>query len=149
MAAIALLNLFNLNFMENDMPIAAENGKKLVLAVEDDAFLASIHKNKMAKEGFEIFVAGNGREALEFLKTRKPDIILLDLIMPVMDGFETLKEIKANPETKDLKVVVLSNLSQEEDKQRVMDMGALDYVVKANVSFREIVEKVKAYIEIK
>ena len=131
------------------MPIAAENGKKLVLAVEDDAFLASIHKNKMAKEGFEIFVAGNGREALEFLKTRKPDIILLDLIMPVMDGFETLKEIKANPETKDLKVVVLSNLSQEEDKQRVMDMGALDYVVKANVSFREIVEKVKAYIEIK
>ncbi len=135
--------------MENDMPIAAENGKKLVLAVEDDAFLASIHKNKMAKEGFEIFVAGNGREALEFLKTRKPDIILLDLIMPVMDGFETLKEIKANPETKDLKVVVLSNLSQEEDKQRVMDMGALDYVVKANVSFREIVEKVKAYIEIK
>jgi two-component system, sensor histidine kinase and response regulator len=133
--------------MENDMQDAKTDKKKLVLAVEDDVFLAGVHKNKMAKEGFEIFVAGNGREALEFLKTRKPDIILLDLIMPVMDGFETLKAIKENPETKDIKVVILSNLSQEEDKQRVMDMGALDYIVKANVSFREIVEKVKVYLE--
>lgn len=121
--------------------------KKVVLAVEDDTFLAGVHRNKMAKEGFDIFIAGNGREALDFLKTKKPDIILLDLIMPVMDGFETLKAIKENPETKDLKVVILSNLSQEEDKQRVMDMGALDYIVKANVSFREIVEKVKSYME--
>lgn len=132
--------------MENDMQNVPTEKKKIVLAVEDDTFLAGVHKNKMAREGFDIFIAGNGREALEFLKTKKPDIILLDLIMPVMDGFETLKAIKENPETKDLKVVILSNLSQEEDKQRVMDMGALDYIVKANVSFREIVEKVNAYI---
>lgn len=134
--------------MENDMQNVSENKKKLVLAVEDDTFLAGVHRNKMAKEGFEIVVAGNGREALEFLKTKKPDIVLLDLIMPIMDGFETLKAIKENPETKDIKVVILSNLSQEEDKQRVMDMGALDYIVKANVSFREIIEKVKMYMEV-
>ncbi|MFA7319034.1 MAG: response regulator [Parcubacteria group bacterium] len=133
--------------MENDMQNVSTEKKKVVLAVEDDTFLAGVHRNKMAKEGFDIFIAGNGREALDFLKTKKPDIILLDLIMPVMDGFETLKAIKENPETKDLKVVILSNLSQEEDKQRVMDMGALDYIVKANVSFREIVEKVKSYME--
>ena len=126
--------------MENN---SQEGRKPLVLAVEDDAFLSGIHKNKLAKEGFEVVVASNGRAALDFLKTRKPDIILLDLIMPVMDGFETLKELKADPETKDIKVIILSNLSQDEDKERVMQMGAIDYVVKANVSFREIVELVK------
>ena len=132
--------------MEKDIQNVGDNKKHLVLAVEDDSFLASVHRNKMAKEGFEIVVVGNGKEALDFLEKRKPDIILMDLIMPVMDGFEALKKIKENPQTKDIKVMVLSNLSQEEDRQRVMDMGAIDYIVKANVSFREIVEKVKSYL---
>lgn len=135
--------------MEKEIQSTEMNGRKLVLVVEDDTFLADVHKNKMAKEGFEVVIVSNGQEALKFLEKRKPDIILLDLIMPIMDGFETLKNIKENPKTKDIKVVILSNLSQEEDKQRLIDMGVSDYIVKANVSFREIVEKVKMYLEIK
>ena len=79
-------------------------------------------------------------------KAKKPDIILLDLIMPVKDGFETLKDIKNDQELKDIKVIVLSNLSQEEDKQRVMYMGAVDFVVKANTSFKEVVQIIKRHL---
>jgi DNA-binding response OmpR family regulator len=129
--------------------IIQENKKPLVLAVEDDVFIASVHEKKLAKEGFEVVLAGNGQEALDFLQKKKPDIILLDLIMPIKDGFETLKELKSNPETKNIKVVILSNLSQEEDKKRVLEMGAVDYVVKADVSFHEIVALVKHHLEIK
>jgi DNA-binding response OmpR family regulator len=126
--------------MENENQ---EVQKPLILVVEDDVFIASVHSRKLAKEGFEVMMAGDGEEALEVARKRKPDMIFLDLIMPKKDGFETLKELKADPDLKDVKVIVLSNLSQEEDKQRVLDMGALDYVVKANVSFREIIDLVK------
>ncbi|PIP26262.1 MAG: response regulator, partial [Candidatus Moranbacteria bacterium CG23_combo_of_CG06-09_8_20_14_all_40_16] len=76
----------------------------------------------------------------------KPDLILLDLIMPVKDGFETLKELKADSSLKDVQVIILSNLSQEEDRQRVLNLGAVEYVVKADVSFSEIVKLVKKYL---
>jgi len=73
-------------------------------------------------------------------------LILLDLIMPVKDGFETLKELKADSSLKDVQVIILSNLSQEEDRQRVLNLGAVEYVVKADVSFSEIVKLVKKYL---
>ena len=130
--------------MENNIQ---ENKKPLVLAVEDDVFIASVHQKKLAKEGFEVVLAVNGKEAIEFVQKRKPDIILLDLIMPIKDGFETLKELKADPNSKDIKVIILSNLSQEEDRQRVLEMGAVDYVVKADVSFREIIEVIKKHLK--
>jgi two-component system, OmpR family, alkaline phosphatase synthesis response regulator PhoP len=125
-----------------------ENGlkKPVVLVVEDDTFLSSVHKNKLTKEGFETLIAANGEEALKMAAEKKPDIILLDLIMPVKDGFETLEELKKNPSLKNIKVVILSNLSQDEDKKRVLEMGAVDYVVKANVAFREIVDLVKKHL---
>jgi CheY-like chemotaxis protein len=126
--------------MENE---TQEIKKPLILVVEDDSFIASVHSKKLTKEGFEVMMAGDGEEALEVVRKRKPDIIFLDLIMPKKDGFETLKELKTDPDLKDIKVIVLSNLSQEDDKQRVLDMGALDYVVKANVSFREIIDLAK------
>jgi DNA-binding response OmpR family regulator len=126
--------------MENNLPVGS---KPVVLVVEDDEFLSSVHKNKLTKEGFEVVMAGNGQEALDIVGKVKPGIILLDLIMPVMDGFETLKKLKEDPDLKDTKVIILTNLSQDEDKQRVMDLGAIDYIVKANVSFREIVNVVK------
>ena len=120
----------------------------VILAVEDDKFLMNVHRSKLTKEGFEVFLASNGKEALELAKKNHPDMILLDLIMPVMDGFETLKALKSDPELKNIKVVILSNLSQEEDRQRALDMGAVDFVVKANVSFREIIEKIRKNLEI-
>lgn len=117
-----------------------------VLVAEDDKFLSGVYKNKLTKEGFEVILVMNGREVLAAARQKKPDIILLDLIMPGKDGFEVLKELKNDADLKDIKVIILSNLSQEEDKKRVMDLGALDYVVKANVSFREIVETVKHHL---
>jgi DNA-binding response OmpR family regulator len=118
----------------------------VVLVVEDDDVLSSVHRNKLTREKFEVMIAKNGEEGLKMARDKKPDIILLDLIMPVKDGFETLKDLKADPDLKDIKVIILSNLSQEEDKQRVLDMGAADYVVKANVSFKEIVVLVKKHL---
>jgi len=131
--------------MENNIQ---EKQKPRVLVVEDDIFLVNVHKKKLAKEGFEVIVAGNGNEALDLAQKNKPDIILLDLIMPMKDGFQTLKELKANPDLKNIKVIIFSNLSQEEDKQRAMEAGAVDYIVKANVSFREIINQVKHHLGI-
>jgi CheY-like chemotaxis protein len=131
--------------MEENIP---KDKKFLILAVEDDVFIADVHRKKLAKEGYEVVLATNGQEAMNFVKQRKPDLILLDLIMPVMDGFETLKELKAAPNLKDIKVIILSNLSQEEDKKNVLKMGALDYIVKADVSFREILDLIKHHLGI-
>lgn len=131
--------------MEENIP---KDKKFLILAVEDDVFIADVHRKKLAKEGYEVVLATNGQEAMNFVKQRKPDLILLDLIMPVKDGFETLKELKADPELKGIKIIILSNLSQEEDKQKVIEMGAVDYMVKANVSFREILDLIKKHLEI-
>jgi DNA-binding response OmpR family regulator len=131
--------------MENNIP---EKKNLLVLVVEDDFFLVNVHKKKLVKEGFEVLVAGNGNEALDLARKNKPDIILLDLIMPIKDGFQALKELKADSELKNIKVIVLSNLGQEEDKQRAMEAGAVDYIVKANVSFREIINQIKHHLEI-
>jgi DNA-binding response OmpR family regulator len=125
-----------------------ENKKPIVLVAEDDEFMLKVHKKKMDMEGFEVLLARNGQEALDMARAKKPDIILLDIIMPVKDGFEALKEFKADPELKKIKVVVLSNLGQEEDKMRAADMGAADYFVKANVSFQEIISITKRHLGI-
>lgn len=119
----------------------AENN--FVLVLEDDSFYANIYKTKLKKENIDAEVAFNGDEALKIIAKRKPALILSDLIMPGMDGFETLKQLKSDPATKDIKVIVLSNLSQEEDMRRAKELGAAEYLVKANVSIQDIVEKIK------
>ena len=121
-------------------------GASRILVGEDDKFLSNIYKTKLTKIGFQVDHALNGEEALKMARENKPDLILLDLIMPVKDGFETLKELKADSSLKDVQVIILSNLSQEEDRQRVLNLGAVEYVVKADVSFSEIVKLVKKYL---
>lgn len=118
----------------------------VVLVVEDDKFYSNIYKVKLAKEGIDARLAVDGNEALKFAREKKPDLVLLDLIMPGKDGFETLQEFKADPELKDIRVIILSNLSQDEDVKRVMSAGAFDYIVKANISLQDMVEKVKKYL---
>jgi len=122
-------------------------GKK-ILIVEDERPLAHALELKFQHEGFDTTVCVNGKDALEEALKNKYDMILLDLIMPAKDGFQALKELKADPELKDIKVVVLSNLGQEEDKRRAMEAGALGYIVKANVSFREIINQVRRHLGI-
>lgn len=118
--------------------------EKYVLVVEDDPFYSKIYKTKLAKENLNAQLASNGDVALKVIKEfGLPTLILLDLVMPGKDGFETLKELKADATMKDVPVIVLSNLSQEEDVKRVMDMGASEYLIKANTSIQTVVDKMK------
>ena len=117
-----------------------------ILVAEDDKFLSGVYAKKLAKEGYDVRLAANGEEALKLAREKRPDLILMDLMMPEKDGFEALSEMKADAGLKDIKVIILSNLSQEEDKKRVMDMGAVEYVVKANVSFHEVIDIIKKHL---
>ncbi len=116
---------------------------KYVLVVEDDPFYSKIYKTKLAKEKIDSQLVGNGNEALKAVQVLRPGLILLDLIMPGKDGFETLAELKADPAVRDIPVIVLSNLSQEEDMRRIKELGAIEYLVKANVPIQEVIDKVK------
>lgn len=123
------------------------NFKGDILVAEDDKYYANIYKTKLTAEGFEVVVVRDGEQALKAAREKKPDLILLDLIMPIKDGFDTLKELKADNALKSIRVVVLSNLGQDEDIQKTKDLGANDYFVKTNMSITEMVEKVKSYLK--
>lgn len=118
--------------------------KKYIIVTEDDPLYANIYKMKLTKMGYEVDVAVNADEVLEKTRQRKPDLILLDLILPgKKDGFDVLKELKADEKLKDVKVVVVSNLSQEEDYKKASRLGADVYLFKVNMSIDDMVEKVK------
>ncbi len=117
-----------------------------VLVVEDDAFLASAYRVKLSKEGFEIQLATNGEEGLEVLKTFTPDVIILDLVMPKMDGFAMLRKMKADEKLKNIPVIVASNLGQKEDIDEGMKLGANDFVIKSNLTMKDLISKVNSLI---
>lgn len=117
--------------------------KKTVLLVEDERNLLKMYDRKFTLEGFRVLQAENGKQALEIVKTEKPAVILLDIIMPELDGFQVLERLESNPETKDIPVILLTNLNQETDIARGMNLGAKDFLVKANFEPDEVVEKVK------
>ncbi len=120
--------------------------KPLILVAEDDSLYARIYQVKLAKEGYDVVVVGDGRLAVKKAHELKPDLILMDLIMPDMDGFAALKEIKKSDKTRKLRVVVMSNLGQESDMQKAIEMGAEKYFIKANVSMTEMVGMIKDLI---
>ncbi len=119
---------------------------RYVLVVEDDPFYSKIYKTKLAKDSIQSEIVGNGIEALAMVKKSRPGLILLDLIMPGKDGFETLAELKADKATEHIPVIVLSNLSQEEDISRILALGAVEYLVKANVPIQTVIDKVKLHL---
>lgn len=120
-------------------------GKKTtkILVVEDETFLVKIYSVKLKKEGFDVMIATDGEQAVELSQSFKPDMILLDLILPKLNGFEALEEIRKKPSTKDTPVIVLSNLGQDDDIKRAESLGADDYLVKANFSIQDVVKKIK------
>ena len=120
--------------------------KIAILVVEDDKFLQKILLMKLAAESHMATGADNGEEALQQLLVKKPDLVVLDLILPKMNGFEVLSEMKTNPTLKDIPVVILSNLGQAEDVQRAKELGAIDFMVKSDLSIQEVVHRiVEAY----
>jgi len=118
--------------------------KKLLL-VEDDQFLSALLNNRLQKEGFEVRLAATGEEALAILKIWKPDLILLDLILPGKSGFEVMEEIRQDPAlSRKAPIMILSNLGQNSDIERAKSLGAVDYLVKARTSINEVVMRVKS-----
>ncbi len=117
-----------------------------ILIAEDDQFISNAYRVKFEKEGFEVLIAGDGEEAIQNLDTFKPDLIILDLVMPKKDGFATLAEIKSSPSFANIPVIVTSNLSQATDFDKAKSLGAVEYLVKSETPIGEIVNKIRTYI---
>lgn len=116
---------------------------KTILVVEDDQFLSKILKMKFEKMGYQILVAYDGLEALEITKTKSPDLVLLDIMMPVKDGFSVLAELKKDTKLNKIPVIIASNLGQKEDKEKAVSLGADAYIVKSDTSLDDVVKRAR------
>lgn len=113
-----------------------------ILLAEDDRFLRKAAETALKRQGFSVLAAVDGDEALRMARAEAPDLILLDLIMPKLQGFEVLRALKADPATAATPVIILSNLGQESDVKQAMEAGAAGYFVKANLSLQDLVKRV-------
>ena len=120
--------------------------KVKILVIEDDDFFRNTVAKRLEREGFEALTTGNSKEALEILETKKPNIVLLDIILPGMDGFELLSIIKKTESIKNVSVMILSNLGQKQDIEKALSLGAKDFMIKVNVNLDQIVERIKKEI---
>lgn len=120
--------------------------KKTVLIIEDDVFLVKAYQIKFEKEGFNVLTATDGKEVGIALEKEPPHIVLLDLMLPGISGFDILETIKKNPKWKDVPVIILSNLGQAQDIERGKKLGAVDYFIKTNIKISEIVDVVRKYL---
>ena len=109
--------------------------------------MASMYSAKFEMEAFVVLRAADGMEGLELIKKQRPDIVLLDVVMPKMDGFEVLRQLRATPETANLPVILLTNLGQSSDIEKGLALGASDYIVKANYTPAQVVAKVKEHLK--
>ncbi|MBN1779247.1 MAG: response regulator [Candidatus Buchananbacteria bacterium] len=123
-----------------------EQNSKKILIVEDDKFLAKMLGRMLESKKLEVLQAGTGKEGVEKAATGQPNLILLDIMLPDTDGFEVLKQVKAKSETKDIPVIIISNLGQPEDVAQGKKLGAIDHLVKSDLSLDEVVEKVEEVV---
>lgn len=124
-----------------------DTGKKILL-VEDDDSLASVYVTRLEAEGFVVKRVPNGEDALAAAVNMRPDLILLDVMMPKVSGFDVLDILRNSPDTANVKVVMLTALSQEVDKQRAEELGVDDYLVKSQVVIADVVERIKHHLGI-
>ena len=120
--------------------------KKKILLVEDDVTLASVYRVRLELEGFEIAEVNNGEEALSTAMSFKPDLILLDAMMPKISGFDVLDILRNTPETTNVRVIMLTALSQPKDKERAEQLGVDEYLVKSQVVINDVVERVRSHL---
>lgn len=120
---------------------------KKVLIVEDDEFLLQMYSTKLELEGFKVLEAINGLQGLKMAQKEQPDLILLDLNLPEMSGFEVLANLKKEVNTKDIKVLILTNYSQKDDINRCLELGADDYLIKAHFVPSEVISKIKVILK--
>ncbi len=114
-----------------------------ILIIEDDRYISKMYQLKLSLDGFDVQVADDGRIGVDKVREFKPDIILTDILMPEMDGFEVIKIVKGDPETKDIPILIMSNLGQEDHIQKGLEMGAMGYIVKSQYTPSKVVEKIK------
>ena len=117
-----------------------------ILVAEDDKFLANVYRVKLTKEQFEILLVSDGEEVLKSLETFNPDLILLDLMMPKIDGFMVLQILRTTDRWKNVPVIITSNLGQKEDIDKGMQLGATDYIVKSESNIDDIIAKIRAHL---
>lgn len=121
--------------------------KHKILLAEDDKFISLAYQDGLSRAGFEVIAATDGVEALDKARKEKPELILLDLVMPIKNGFEVLEELKADKELKNVPIIILSNLGQNSDIEKGKALGAVDYLIKSNFSMSEVIEKIKEFLK--
>jgi DNA-binding response OmpR family regulator len=124
-----------------------DSKKKKILVIEDDIFLRKIINKKLLEEDYLVIEAPDGEKGLKAVKEKKPDLVLLDLVLPEMDGFEALEKIKKDPATFKIPVIILSNLGQKYDIEKGLKAGAADYLVKAHFTPGEIISRIEAVLK--
>jgi CheY-like chemotaxis protein len=120
--------------------------KQKILFIEDDAFLAQIYSKAIEEASYEIMLAGTGEEGLKLAEREKPALILLDILLPHMDGFEVLEKLKANPILNPIPVIIISNMGGREDVERANQLGAASYLIKAHTLPKDTVRKIQAIL---
>lgn len=118
---------------------------KKILIVEDDEMISLMYKTKLEQEGFFVFLANNGAQGLSMAMSQNPDLVLLDVIMPQLDGFSVLRELRASASMKNTPIIMLTNLGTDEDKKKGNEYGATDYLVKANLTPAQVCDAIKKY----
>lgn len=122
--------------------------KKLkILVVEDESFLLDLYQIKLEQAGFEVVKAGNGNEGVSLARLEQPGLILLDILMPQIDGYEMLAKIKSDPKTKNIPVIIFSNLSQKEEIEKGLKLGASDFIIKTSVTPAQLEQRVKEFLK--
>jgi len=123
------------------------NTFKKILLVEDDPLLIKMYQTKFRNEGFELIIAQDGEEGFKMADEQQPDFILLDIMMPKLSGIDLLAKLKENDKTKNIPVIVLTNLSQPKEAEKAIALGAKEYLIKADITPGEIVKKIKEYLK--
>lgn len=123
-----------------------KSSKPAIVLVEDDAFLAGMYVTKLNLEGFDVSLAADGEKGWKMIHEGRPDLVLLDVVLPKLSGLEVLAFMKKNAQTKNIPVIVLTNLGQRDDVTKGLALGANDYLIKAHFMPSEVVEKIKKYL---
>lgn len=118
------------------------NSKKKVLLIEDEEIITDLLKRKLAKEGYQVDVASDGEEGLEKLKKNRPDLVLLDIVMPKLGGFEVMEKIRKDKKLDGMPIIIISNSGQPVELDRAKELGASDWLVKAQFDPQEVIDKV-------
>jgi two-component system phosphate regulon response regulator PhoB len=130
----------------NSASFSAPQNPKRLLLVEDDDALANVYQTRLQAEGIDVRRVNNGEDALANALSFKPDLVLLDVMMPKVSGFDVLDILRNTPETAHLKIVMLTALSQDSDKERAESLGVDDYLVKSQVVIADVVDRIKHHL---